>query len=554
MTALGCLAAGSAASAQYTMNYHLNHYAPYPAGTSILVGDVNSYGHLTYAINEPPALRGVYIWAGFVPVKIIGDGGGTYMSFGAPDINCQGHVVVRAQRPFGAGDDILFWNGGATPTVVASWFATFGDPAINDSDEAVWADFDSPGIGYNDCAAGPWPMMLAITGTNAIGPRVDINNVREVSYTWTDSPTTFSEVRKFSLIDGSDCLVHHSSGGGIYKNSLTAAINRQGFVGYFQIPHYFVGNCSGSNSLLVANPGGIAYTQKLDLNYHFAGSWAGSDFLSGVHEHGIYGGPNPAIHKILRTGQPFPPNPAKIIGGANRPGGINNRGQVAYSVTFTDGTVAVGRADPFVMTPDPEGCPNFAPVNDLIEDAVLIGLGAFEVDTYLATTDGPNLPADCEKGFGGSFEADVWYLFTAKSSGCVEVSLCEFANFDTRLAVYDAANGAPTEKSTVACNDDACGLASRLVFPASAGGSYYIRVGGWGGFTGNALLTVTPSDEDCGSDCGTDLNCDGMIDAADLAELLLNWGGSGQGDLNGDGVVDSADLGILLGAWGGSGG
>ena len=46
-----------------------------------------------------------------------------------------------------------------------------------------------------------------------------------------------------------------------------------------------------------------------------------------------------------------------------------------------------------------------------------------------------------------------------------------------------------------------------------------------------------------------DLNCDGSVDAADLALLLGAWGTSGPGDLNGDGIVDAADLAILLGSW-----
>lgn len=47
-----------------------------------------------------------------------------------------------------------------------------------------------------------------------------------------------------------------------------------------------------------------------------------------------------------------------------------------------------------------------------------------------------------------------------------------------------------------------------------------------------------------------DLNCDGSVNAADLAILLGAWGPATCGvDLNGDGSVDAADLAILLGAW-----
>ncbi len=46
-----------------------------------------------------------------------------------------------------------------------------------------------------------------------------------------------------------------------------------------------------------------------------------------------------------------------------------------------------------------------------------------------------------------------------------------------------------------------------------------------------------------------DLNGDGIVDAADLAVLLDQWGGSGSADFDGTGTVDAADLAILLSAW-----
>jgi hypothetical protein len=47
-----------------------------------------------------------------------------------------------------------------------------------------------------------------------------------------------------------------------------------------------------------------------------------------------------------------------------------------------------------------------------------------------------------------------------------------------------------------------------------------------------------------------DLNCDGVVNGADLGILLGDWGGSGTpADLNCSGTVEGADIGILLGAW-----
>lgn len=47
-----------------------------------------------------------------------------------------------------------------------------------------------------------------------------------------------------------------------------------------------------------------------------------------------------------------------------------------------------------------------------------------------------------------------------------------------------------------------------------------------------------------------DLNADGVVNGADLASLLSNWGGAGATDLNQDGVTNGADLASLLSNWG----
>ncbi len=52
--------------------------------------------------------------------------------------------------------------------------------------------------------------------------------------------------------------------------------------------------------------------------------------------------------------------------------------------------------------------------------------------------------------------------------------------------------------------------------------------------------------------CEGDLNDDGVVNGADLAIMLGEWGKCAGcvGDLNGDNIVNGADLAILLGAWG----
>ena len=63
---------------------------------------------------------------------------------------------------------------------------------------------------------------------------------------------------------------------------------------------------------------------------------------------------------------------------------------------------------------------------------------------------------------------------------------------------------------------------------------------------GAAALHLVVSTQTC---VPADLNCDGVVNAQDLATLLGQWGTGGSADLNGDGTVGPQDLAILLGAW-----
>ena len=71
----------------------------------------------------------------------------------------------------------------------------------------------------------------------------------------------------------------------------------------------------------------------------------------------------------------------------------------------------------------------------------------------------------------------------------------------------------------------------------------------------NLMTEEQKNPEETHDDGSPDLNNDGVVDAADLAALLGNWGecqdcAACTGDLDGDGTVGPADLAILLGSWG----
>jgi hypothetical protein len=115
----------------------------------------------------------------------------------------------------------------------------------------------------------------------------------------------------------------------------------------------------------------------------------------------------------------------------------------------------------------------------------IAGNGPFNGDNIGATTDGPS---NC-----GLLGRDVWYNWTAATSGSTTFSLCG-STYDTAMSVYDttACTGA-----LLACNDDFCAFQSQVSVAVTAGNSYKIQIGGFNGSTGNFVLNITPPAAGC---------------------------------------------------------
>jgi hypothetical protein len=193
-----------------------------------------------------------------------------------------------------------------------------------------------------------------------------------------------------------------------------------------------------------------------------------------------------------------------------------------------------------------------APPNDLCSMAIPASEGPTPFTTIGATLDGPELPLQCDEGFGLSLEADVWFVHEAICNGPLRIETCGTSDFDSRIAVY---RGGCKALELVACNDDglfcAPAGASRVLVDAVCGEAYLIRVGGFKGAAGFADLSLTCLGSPCSTPCPADLDGDGSVSGADLASLLAAWGTSGPvGDLDGDGTVSGADLTALLASWG----
>lgn len=144
------------------------------------------------------------------------------------------------------------------------------------------------------------------------------------------------------------------------------------------------------------------------------------------------------------------------------------------------------------------------PPNDECVDALPISLGETGFCTLGATCESPDLPGECERGFGLSFVSTIWYEFVAPSTGEYCLSTCNLADFDTRLAVYV---GGCEDLTLIACNDDGVdcsGFTSELTFAATASTTYLIRVGG---FSGEGCGTLVLSDAGCPSCPPSDHDC-----------------------------------------------
>jgi hypothetical protein len=192
--------------------------------------------------------------------------------------------------------------------------------------------------------------------------------------------------------------------------------------------------------------------------------------------------------------------------------------------------------------------------NNCDNPQVVPGIGDYEIDTSCAFELGDrnlDLTGFCDPGeFGDDVDYNNYYLaFTAGSTGTYEISTCNQADYDTRLAVLlDGCD----PSSVVGCLDDTevCeGFTAQLFVELEAGTEYVIAVGGYAvGTFGTGIVSII-GDEDPPAECIGDLNMDGQVDGGDLFILLGDWDGIG-GDLNGDFTTDGADLNILLGAWG----
>ncbi|MBK7876279.1 MAG: hypothetical protein IPJ77_11060 [Planctomycetes bacterium] len=150
--------------------------------------------------------------------------------------------------------------------------------------------------------------------------------------------------------------------------------------------------------------------------------------------------------------------------------------------------------------------------NDCATATVIAGTGTFNVVTTGAT-DSAQQSGTCPTAHN-----DVWFKWTAPSSGLFSMATCGGSSIDTVLAVYQA-SACPAAVNLVGCNDDACGLQSTVAFSATSGTSYMLQVGAFTAgqtFSGTFTLGVPVP---CGPSSGPDVITGDLLDILNVAPV-----------------------------------
>jgi hypothetical protein len=157
----------------------------------------------------------------------------------------------------------------------------------------------------------------------------------------------------------------------------------------------------------------------------------------------------------------------------------------------------------FAAAPANDNCANATPISNVTNQAFT---------TVGATHDGLN-----------SNGVDIWYVYTAISTGTVTVSLCG-TTWDTELAVYSGSQCPATSGRQIAYNDDACNLASQVTFNATCGNQYLIEVGHFNANDyGNGVISISSSGTPCTQ---TNDNCANATAVGNVTNLTFNTTGA----------------------------
>ena len=142
----------------------------------------------------------------------------------------------------------------------------------------------------------------------------------------------------------------------------------------------------------------------------------------------------------------------------------------------------------------------------------------------------------------GRIYASDRFTFTPSESGSYRFGFCGTSRANIALSTSPFVVADDIVRAQGGCSNSG----GRLTATLNAGTTYYIVAGSDFpyDFCGTRIADVQYIDP-----CPADYDESGLVNGADLAILLDNWGTS-ESDITGDGVADGVDLSILLGTWG----
>lgn len=167
-----------------------------------------------------------------------------------------------------------------------------------------------------------------------------------------------------------------------------------------------------------------------------------------------------------------------------------------------DGNVLAGDGCSATCTLEP-------PANEDCSGALMAGCG-----TTMGNNAGSVAPDMVEASCQASSNKDVWYKFTAPTTGTVTVDTEGSTQTDTVLSLYGSCGGLE-----IVCDDDGgTGLLSRFTFSATMGTMYWIRLASFGAAPAGGAFRLNITCPVCGDglvegaetcDDGNVIDCDG---------------------------------------------
>jgi hypothetical protein len=166
------------------------------------------------------------------------------------------------------------------------------------------------------------------------------------------------------------------------------------------------------------------------------------------------------------------------------------------------------------------------PSNDSCSSAREIeGFGEFFYDNLGATGGGP---ADCPDSDSAEISRDVWFRWTAPCGGSMQLETCRANVTDDKAAIYETPSCSALAGSQIACGDGGCGgeaFQVRLIFTASAGSTYLLRIGTHNdspGALGN-FFRLERLEAPCPTPCPADWDGNGHVEVIDVMRFLSDW-------------------------------